>query len=127
MIKSMSFTVGLVLGLACATPVAAQVAAAPAPDRFDAADSNDDGKVDRAEYDGFVAELVLLYDDDRDGRLSRSEVASARDPSKFDMIDADRDGFITLREIDAYSVSDFAVLDANGDGTIDRNESKRQP
>ncbi|MFL6593146.1 MAG: EF-hand domain-containing protein [Luteimonas sp.] len=127
MIKSMSVTLGLVLGLACAAPVVAQVAAAPAPDRFDAADTNDDGRVDRAEYDGFFAELVLLYDNDRDGRLSRAEVANARDPSKFDLIDANHDGFITLQEIDAYSVSDFAVLDANGDGAIDRSESTRQP
>jgi hypothetical protein len=127
MIKSTSVTLGLVLGLACATPAAAQVAAAPAPDRFDAADSNDDGKVDRTEYDGFVAELVLLYDNDRDGRLSRTEVAGARDPSKFDTIDADRDGYITLQEIDAYSDSDFAVLDANRDGAVDRTEAQRKP
>jgi len=127
MIKSTSVTLALLLGLACTAPAAAQVAAAPAPDRFDAADSNDDGKVDRVEYDGFVAELVLLYDNDRDGRLSRAEVASARDPSKFDTIDANRDGFITLQEIDAYSDSDFAVLDANRDGAVDRTEAQRKP
>jgi len=126
MIKPACVTLGLALGLACAAPAAAQVTAPPAPDRFDAADTNDDGKVDRAEYDGFVAELVLLYDVDRDGRLSRTELASARDPSKFDTIDANHDGFITLQEIDAYSASDFAVLDANKDGVVDRAESKRQ-
>jgi Ca2+-binding EF-hand superfamily protein len=125
MIKPACITL-LAFGLAFAAPAAAQVNADPAPDRFDAADTNHDGKVDRAEYDGFIAELVLLYDVDRDGRLSRAELATARDPAKFDTIDANHDGFLTLQEIDAYSDSDFAVLDANGDGAIDRSESKRQ-
>jgi Ca2+-binding EF-hand superfamily protein len=126
MIKPACITLGLAFGLACAAPAVAQVTAASAPDRFDAADSNHDDKVDRGEYDGFVAELVLLYDADRDGRISRAEIATARDPAKFDIIDANHDGFITLQEIDVYSDSDFAVLDANGDGAIDRTESKRQ-
>jgi len=70
---------------------------------------------------------VLLYDVDRDGRLSRAEVATARDPTKFDIIDANHDGFITLQEIDAYSDSDFAVLDTNRDGAVDRTEAQRKP
>lgn len=58
----------------------ARVTAAPAPDRFDAVDTNDDGKIDR------------------DGRLSRAEVATARDPSTFDTIDANKDGAIDRTE-----------------------------
>ena len=125
MIKPVNIAL-LALGLALAVPAAAQVVTDPAPDRFDAADTNHDGKVDRAEYDGFVAELVLLYDTDRDGKLSREEVANARDPSKFDTIDSNRDQFLVLDEIDAYSDNDFAAMDANSDGSIDRDESKRQ-
>jgi hypothetical protein len=113
------------LGLAFAAPALAQVAADPAPDRFDAADTNDDGKVDRAEYDGFVAELVLLYDVDKNGTLSREEVVDARDKSKFNVIDADKDNGLTHAEIAAYSDNDFGALDANQDGSIDRDESKR--
>ena len=61
----------LALALALAAPLAqAQVSAEPAPTRFDAADTNDDGKVDRTEYDGFVQELVLLYDTDGDSKLA---------------------------------------------------------
>ena len=111
--------------LACAAPAAAQVKAEPAPDRFDVADANHDGRVDRGEYDGFVAELVLLYDANRDGKLSRDEIVNARDPSKFDRIDADHDGFLTPQEVEAFSSSDFAAMDANGDGAIDRDEAKR--
>lgn len=123
---SMRLCFAFAVALGFAAPVGAQVSADPAPDRFDAADANHDGKVDRSEYDNFVAELVLLYDTNRDGRLSRDEVATARDPSKFDRIDADHDGFLTLRELDAFSSSDFAAMDANGDGSIDRDEAKRQ-
>ena len=81
---SMRIIIGAAL-LALAVPTVAQVTPDPAPDRFDAADTNDDNRVDRAEYDGFVAELVLLYDADRDGKLTRTETVDARDPSKFDV------------------------------------------
>lgn len=117
------FAVGC--GLAFAAPATAQVKAEAAPDRFDVADANHDGKVDRAEYDNFVAELVLLYDTNRDGKLSRDEVEHARDPGKFDRIDADHDGLLTPQEVEAFSSSDFAAMDSNGDGTIDRDEAKR--
>jgi len=117
------FVVGF--GLALAAPATAQVKTDPAPDRFDVADANHDGKIDRAEYENFVAELVLLYDANRDGKLSRDEVANARDPSKFDRIDADHDGFLAAQEVEAFSDSDFAAMDANGDGVIDRAEAKR--
>ncbi|GAA5067536.1 hypothetical protein [Lysobacter panacisoli] len=116
---------GTILFLAVALPAAAQVKPDAAPERFDVADTNKDGKVDRTEYDGFVEELVLLHDADHDDRLSRSEVAGARDPSKFDRIDADKDGFLTALEIAAFSTGDFAVMDANSDGFIDRAEAAR--
>ena len=115
----------LALAVGMVAPALAQVSTAPAPDRFDAADTNHDGKVDRAEYDGFVAELVLLHDANRDGRLDRSEVEKTANPAKFDQIDADHDGFLTPQEIEAFSASDFAAMDANGDGVIDRDEAKR--
>ena len=122
---SMRLLFAVVSGLAVAAPAAAQVKPEAAPDRFDVADANHDGRVDRGEYDNFVAELVLLYDANRDGKLSRDEVANARDPSKFDRIDADHDGFLTPQEVEAFSSSDFAAMDANGAGAIDRDEAKR--
>lgn len=119
----------LALGFAlvlAAAPAAAQVTPDTPPERFDAADANDDGKVDPGEYDGFVQELVLLYDTDRDNRLARSEVASAPDPSKFQVIDANGDDYLTIDEIAAYTDSDFAVMDINSDGVIDRAEIARR-
>ena len=122
---NMRLSLAFACAVAFATPAAAQVTTEAAPDRFDVADANHDGKVDRAEYDNFVAELVLLYDANRDGKLSRDEVANARDPSKFDRIDADHDGLLTPQEVEAFSSSDFAAMDGNGDGSIDRDEAKR--
>lgn len=116
---------GFILVLAVAAPVAAQVKSDIAPERFDAADTNDDGNVDRGEYDGFVEELVLIHDVDRDDRLSRSEVATARDPGKFDVIDVNKDDYVTAAEIKAYTDNDFAVMDANSDGMIDRAEARQ--
>ncbi len=120
------FPLSLVLVLAIAAPAVAQVTPDAPPTRFDTADTNDDGKVDRSEYDGFVQELVLLQDADRDGKLVRSEVAEAPDPSKFDKVDANGDGSLTIEEIDAYTDSDFAALDINSDGAIDRDESAQR-
>ena len=117
---------GFALFLAVAAPAAAQVKADADPARFDVADTNDDDKVDRAEYGNFVEELVLLHDTDRDGKLSRSEVANAPDPSKFDSIDTNHDGFLEVGEITAFSENDFAVMDANSDGAIDRAESAQR-
>lgn len=114
---------GVFLAMAIGLPAAAEVKPDPAPERFEVADSNHDGKVDRAEYDGFVVELMLLYDADADGRLSRSEIAGARDPSRFDVIDSDKDGFLTAAEVSAFGDNDFAVMDGNKDGSIDRNEA----
>ena len=119
----------LSIALLCtlALPAAAQVVPDPAPERFEAADTNDDGKVDRVEYDGFVVELAILYDANRDGRINREEVNEnlAHNPARFDEIDKNRDQYINVAELRAYTDSDFAVLDANGDGSIDRDEAKR--
>ena len=123
--RSNSMAWAMLALLAAAAPVSAQVKTEAAPDRFDVADANHDGKVDRSEYDNFVDELVLLYDANRDGKLSHDEIATARDPSKFDRIDADHDGFLTAQEIEAFSGSDFAAMDANSDGSIDRDEARR--
>ena len=103
-------------------PVVAQVKTQGTPDRFDAADANHDGKVDRAEYDGFVDEMVLLRDTNRDGKLERDEVGPHAAAS-FDRIDANHDGSLSFDEIDAFSGPDFAAMDTNGDGGIDRNEA----
>lgn len=124
MTKSM---LSLALSFALVLPAAAQVVPDPAPQRFEAADTNDDGKVDRAEYDGFVVELALLYDANHDGRINREEVNEnlAHNPARFDEVDKNHDQYVNVKELQAYTDSDFAAMDANGDGAIDRDEAMR--
>src|SRR5678815_1330549 len=111
------------LGFALAVlPVGAQVRTEGVPKRFDVADTNHDGKVDRAEYDGFVDEMVLLRDTNRDGKLGRDEVGSHA-AARFDTIDANHDGSLSFEEIEAFSGPGFAALAASGDGGIDRDEA----
>ena len=117
---------GVALFAVLAAPTMAQVKADPDPSRFDIADANDDGRVDRAEYGNFVEEWMLLHDTDRDGKLSRSEVADAPDPSKFDSIDTDGDNFLGIIEVIGFTDADFAAMDANADGAIDRAESAQR-
>lgn len=114
---------GIALTLALALPAAAEVKTGTAPERFDAADTNKDGKIDSTEYEGFVEELVLLHDANRDGKLAQSELPASRDPAKFTQIDANKDGFLTAEEVRAFSQSDFAAIDANRDGGVDRSEA----
>lgn len=117
---------GVALLAALAAPAMAQVKADPDPSRFDVADANDDGKVDRGEYGNFVEEWVLLHDTDRDGRLSREEYADAPDPGRFDDIDTNHDNFLGVIEVIGFSDADFAAMDANADGGIDRAESAQR-
>lgn len=113
---------GCVVALALAAPAWAQVVPESPPQRFEVADTNDDDRVDRAEFGNFLEEVVLVLDTDRDGKLARSEVEHMPDPSKFDQIDRDRDGFLVIDEVDDFTEADFAVMDLNGDGSISRAE-----
>lgn len=117
---------GVALTFAVSVPALAQVKADTAPQRFDAADTNDDGKVDRTEYDGFVEELVLLHDTDHDGKLTREELSDAPDLDRFSGIDLNMDGFLNVAELAFFSDNDFKIMDANSDGTIDRDEAAQK-
>jgi len=119
-------TLAFAVAMAFCASAAAQVVADAPPTKFDAADRNHDGRVDRTEYDGFVQELVLLHDADRDGRLSRSEASAAFPPGRFEQIDSNGDGYLAVEEVDAFTDRDFAVLDANKDGAVDRTEAARK-
>ena len=70
-------------------------------DSFDDLDFNNNGRVERTEWHGSVAEFRRL-DDNGDGVLSRYEVVGAQE--SFDTYD------------------EFAGLDYNRDGNLDRNE-----
>jgi Ca2+-binding EF-hand superfamily protein len=91
----------------------------PVNDRFDYLDVNNNGAVDRNEWDGSLDTFYRLDEND-DGRLTRAELGSTRSNS-FASIDANRDDRISLGEW-PWSHRSFDQQDTNGDGVITANE-----
>lgn len=91
-------------------------------DRFDSLDTNNDGRIERAEWHG-SADVFRWLDRNRDGVLSRAEVGNeqTRQSDRFDNIDTNRDGRITPDEWQ-WSRRSFNQYDRNGDGVLRRDE-----
>jgi Ca2+-binding EF-hand superfamily protein len=93
-------------------------------DRFDDLDTDNDGRVERAEWHGGLDEFRWL-DRNNDGTLSRYEVvgqqASFESNEEFQSLDYDRDGAIERNEWH-WSRPSFAEMDTNRDGVVSRNE-----
>ena len=91
-------------------------------DRFGDLDTNNDGRVTRAEWHGTEAVFRAL-DANRDGVLTREEALGtgrgARD--EFRSVDANGDGAITRDEWH-WNAAAFGRLDANRDGRLSRQE-----
>ena len=93
----------------------------PANDRFSYLDVNQNGVIERNEWDGSLDEFYRL-DRNNDGRLTRAEFGSVRgSSSSFNALDINGDGRITLGEW-PYSHRSFDDQDINGDGVITRDE-----
>ena len=107
-----------------ATPPANSVAARdytmPANDRFSYLDVNNNGTIDRNEWDGSLDAFYRL-DRNNDGRLTRAEMGSAPNPSSFAAMDTNGDRRISLGEW-PYSHRSFDQQDADGDGLITPEE-----
>jgi Ca2+-binding EF-hand superfamily protein len=88
-------------------------------DRFSYLDVNNNGYIDRNEWDGSLDTFYDL-DSNNDNRLSRAELNRGRRAS-FAALDANGDGRISLGEWQ-WSHRSFDDMDTNGDGVIDRNE-----
>jgi len=92
----------------------------PTSDRFSYLDVNNNGFVDRNEWDGSLDTFYRLDRND-DGRISRAEMGSGRNPTPFASMDTNGDGSISLGEW-PYSHRSFDQQDADGDGLISRRE-----
>jgi Ca2+-binding EF-hand superfamily protein len=66
--------------------------------RFDASDSNRDGKLSYAEIQNSTAHLERM-DSNRDGKLSDAEMQNPMHRARFDKADANRDGALTIEEM----------------------------
>lgn len=104
------------------------------PDRFDQADTNHDGRLDRNEIsDMLVGEIFKGRDANHDGNLTREEWVVPGDEAgikSFAGADTARRGVVTLDEAKAYGRKigvgeDFwKEADKNRDGYVDRAEAE---
>ena len=96
-------------------------------DRFDYLDTNNDGRISRAEWHG-TAERYAALDDNRDGVLTRAEVRGTTDPPAdlFSSVDVNRDRRISRDEWH-WSRATFDGRDANRDGVLTREEFAAEP
>jgi Ca2+-binding EF-hand superfamily protein len=92
----------------------------PTNDRFSYLDVNNNGTVDRNEWDGSLDAFYRL-DRNNDGRLTRAEMGAIQTSTPFATMDTNGDGRISLGEW-PYSHRSFDTQDANGDGVISREE-----
>ena len=90
-----------------------------ANDRFSYLDVNNNGYIDRNEWDGSLDTFYDLDTND-DNRITRAELNRGRRAS-FAALDANGDGRITLGEW-AWSHRSFDDMDTNKDGVITRDE-----
>ncbi len=88
--------------------------------RFSYLDVNNNGSIERNEWDGSLDTFYRLDRND-DGRLTRAEMGSARNSSPFAAMDTNGDRRISLGEW-PYSHRSFDQQDADGDGLITPEE-----
>ena len=92
----------------------------PTNDRFTYLDVNNNGAVDRNEWDGSLDAFYRL-DRNNDGKLTRAEMGSVQSSTPFATMDTNGDGRVSLGEW-PYSHRSFDTQDTNGDGVITPQE-----
>lgn len=119
------------LALTVATLSSCQTAS---PSRFDAADTDKDGKLSAGEVsDFYVSSIFDSRDGDNDGKMTLTEWVIDGDKvqtANFKKRDANKDGTVTKAEALSYARKHeslkqvFTEADTNKDGTVSREEAK---
>ena len=89
----------------------------------DAVDKNDDGVIDRGEFQILIIEIYYLADDDKDGTLTEKELEEV-EPGVFEAADANEDDKLTLREYENARFGDYEAADTNDDGVVSLPEAE---
>lgn len=121
---------GVVLTLA-GGPTAAQTALpGDLKERFQAADRNGDGRVDREEFYQRTVEVFFFLDKDRRGYLVVEQLEGVG-PAAFKAANRKGDGRLTLQEFVNARFRDFEAADVDKDGAVTLEEvirySRSQP
>lgn len=98
------------------------VAPAFANQGVEAADRNDDGEVDRREFEERMVDVFFMMDADKNGGLAPSEVPRVTSAA-FRRVDLDGDGKLQLEEFLEARAADFERADADDDGRLDAMEA----
>jgi Ca2+-binding EF-hand superfamily protein len=112
--------VAVFVGLAAPAPAQTQ-----APDwraAFRAHDKNNDGRIDRAEFQNWVVEGFYFRDAGRKGFLVQADVQGMASPEVFKAMNRKGDGKLTLNEFLNALFQDFAAIDTDQDGAITAQE-----
>jgi hypothetical protein len=89
----------------------------------DAVDKNDDGVIDRGEFQILIIEIYYLADDDKDGTLTQKELEEV-EPGVFEAADANEDDKLTLREYENARFGDYEAADTDDDGVVSLPEAE---
>lgn len=126
-----SFKLLSALILAAASLSSCQTAA---PNRFDTADVNKDGKLSAGEVsDFYVVSVFDTRDGNKDDRMTLEEWVVAGDKmqtANFKRRDANKDGVVTKAEAVSYARKHdslkavFTEADTNKDGSVSREEAR---
>jgi Ca2+-binding EF-hand superfamily protein len=99
----------------------AQAQMTPRPDwqeRFRAHDQNGDGRLDRAEFQGWMVEVFFQRDQGKKGYLTAEDVRGAMTPEVFKAMSRKGDGKLFLPEFLNAMFQDFQAMDTGRDGSI---------
>lgn len=81
-------------------------------------DANNNGAVNRQEYQAFMTEAFEKLDADNNDSLSQAETSNILSADQFSSADANGDGRISQGEFTDRVMKDFDAADKSGDGRL---------
>jgi Ca2+-binding EF-hand superfamily protein len=104
--------------LLCTAIATAQQATPMHEGHRDHLDTNDNGSVNKAEYQAFMTDAFEKLDTNRDGSLRAADVGQLLTADQFAAMDRDGSGSVSRTEFMNQVMADFAKADSSGDGQL---------